>query len=29
LLRCDTPHAMTVAGKRSGETARYGHCIGK
>ena len=24
LLRCDTPRAMTLAGKGSGETARYG-----
>ena len=29
LLRCDTPRAMTLAGKGSGETARYGQCIGK
>jgi hypothetical protein len=29
LLRCDTPRAMTLAGKGSGETARHGECIGK
>src|ERR1700722_14610176 len=29
LLRCDTPRAMTLAGKGSGETVRYGQCIGK
>jgi hypothetical protein len=28
-FECDTPRAMILAGKRSGETVRYGQCIGK
>jgi hypothetical protein len=29
LAPCDTPRAITLAGKGSGETARCGQCIGK